>query len=88
MKIDSYLSTNIVNSVRILMIFALFFGEKLLSAFMYFGFSFFHMILWQFLFDTMFFVNFSCEKMKSLAKLILNNFGFLVYLSNMIDAKN
>ena len=32
MKIDSYLSTNIVNSVRILMIFALFFGEKLLSA--------------------------------------------------------
>ena len=67
MKIDSYLSTNIVHSVGILMILPDFL-EKTTFAFMYFDFSFFHMILWQFLFDKMFFVNFSCEEMKSLAK--------------------
>lgn len=49
MKIDSYLSTNIVHSVGILMILPDFL-EKTTFAFMYFDFSFFHMILWQFLF--------------------------------------
>ena len=59
MKIDSYLSTNIVHSVGILMILPDFL-EKTTFAFMYFDLFFLHvMLIYNFCFDKMFFVNFS-----------------------------